>query len=220
MTERPIDDMARVIAELAPLVPRDKPFAFFGHSLGAIVSFEIARRLLEDGSGVPEHLFVSACPAPHVSRRPESRAGYSNAEMLEELRGLGGTPLEILDHPDLMEMVMPVMRADFKLADEYVAPKDGHSRFAITAYGGSADAEVPLHKIHAWEHWADGRFASREFDGDHFYLNPHREALIDDLLRRWPARAEARPAAAERAAPAERAAQAERPAPFALAAAL
>jgi medium-chain acyl-[acyl-carrier-protein] hydrolase len=177
--EKPIDDMTVLVDRLVDALPLDKPFAFFGHSLGALVSFEAARRLSAKGAPIPQRLFVSGCPAPHVSRRTDSRGRISDKEMRRELLSMGGTPSEILDNPDILAAFMPVLLADFKLADEYVPPK-GYTRFPITAYGGAADAEVPLGKLRAWEHWV------REFEGDHFYLIGHRQPLVEDLLRRWP----------------------------------
>lgn len=183
--EKPISQLRMLAGMLAEAMPLDLPFAFFGHSMGAVVCFELARQLHERGLAVPRHLFVSACSAPHLCRRDPSRATLGDAELLQLLEGFGGTPVEILRHPQYLEMVLPVLRADFGLIDEYLVPPDCRVRFPVTAYAGSRDAHVRMDRILAWGRWATHDFACRQFDGDHFYLVEHRAALIDDLLGRW-----------------------------------
>lgn len=183
--EQPVGQLLALAGSLVEALPLDLPFAFFGHSLGAVVSFELARQLHERRLAVPQHLFVSACSAPHLCRRDISRANLGDTELLRLLEGFGGTPKEILWHSEYLEMVLPILRADFNLIDEYFVPDGCDVRFPITAYAGSSDVNVQLDKILAWDRWAMYGFACHSFDGDHFYLIQHREALIKDLLRRW-----------------------------------
>jgi surfactin synthase thioesterase subunit len=185
ITEKPVDQLRTLAGMLVEALPLDLPFAFFGHSLGAVVSFELARQLHEHRLAVPQHLFVSACSAPHLCRRDKSRANLGDAELLRLLEGFGGTPKEILEHPVYLEMVLSILRADFNLIDEYFVPDGCDVRFPITAYVGSSDIHVRPDKILAWDRWATHDFACHSFDGDHFYLTQHREALIKDLLGRW-----------------------------------
>lgn len=177
-----LDTLALMLVEALPL---DLPFAFFGHSLGGVVAFEVARQLHERRLPLPQRLFVSACPAPQLCRRERSRATLSDAELLRMLESFGGTPKEILGHPDYLQMVLSVLRADFNLIDSYVVPEGSALRLPITAYAGTADAHITPSRILAWQHWASPGFACRSFEGDHFYLNHQRAALIDDLLSRW-----------------------------------
>ncbi|MFC5743979.1 thioesterase II family protein [Dyella tabacisoli] len=185
ITEKPVDQLSALAGLLVQALPQELPFAFFGHSLGAVVSFELARQLHERRLAVPQHLFVSACTAPQLCRRDRSRAHLSDAELLRLLQGFGGTPKEILGHPGYLEMVLSVLRADFNLIDEYIVPEGCDVRFPMTAYAGSSDANIRLDKILAWDRWATRDFVCHQFDGDHFYLNEHREALIKDVLSRW-----------------------------------
>jgi surfactin synthase thioesterase subunit len=108
-----------------------------------------------------------------------------DTEILQLLEGFSGTPKEILGHPEYLEMVMSILRADFNLIDEYFVPDGCDVRFPITAHAGSRDVNVPLDKILAWGRWAMYGFTCHSFDGDPFYLTQHREALIQDLLNRW-----------------------------------
>lgn len=184
--ERPLYRLDTLAMMLADAMPLDLPFAFFGHSLGGVLGFEVARQLHERRLPLPQRLFVSACPAPQLCRREKSRATLSDAELLQTLEGFGGTPKEIIvGHPEYLKMVLSVLRADFNLIDSYVAPEDSEFRLPITAYAGSADTHITPMRILAWERWALPGFVCRSFEGDHFYLNHQRTALIDDLLARW-----------------------------------
>ncbi|HEV2682062.1 MAG TPA: thioesterase domain-containing protein, partial [Rhodanobacter sp.] len=182
ITEKPVDQLRTLAGMLMEALPLDLPFAFFGHSLGAVVGFELARQLHERRLAVPQHLFVSACSAPHLCRRDKSRANLGDAELLRLLEGFGGTPKEILGHSEYLEMVFSTLRADFNLIDGYFVPDGCDVRFPITAYVGSSDVHVRPDKVLAWDRWATHDFSCHSFDGDHFYLTQHREALIKDLL--------------------------------------
>lgn len=183
--EAPLDRMDELGATLADTLPLDLPFAFFGHSLGGVVGFEVARRLRERGLPEPAHLFVSACFAPHLCLRKQSRAMLSDAELLQTLESFGATPKEILDHPDYLQMVLKVLRADFNLIDRYAPPAGCEVQFPITAYAGTVDPHVPPDLMTAWSRWSTSGFTCRSFDGDHFYINQQRAVLVEDLMERW-----------------------------------
>jgi surfactin synthase thioesterase subunit len=183
--EVPLDRMDVLAAMLVEALPLDLPFAFFGHSLGGVVAFEVARQLRERGLPEPTRLFVSACPAPHLCLRDRSRATLSDDELLRTLESFGATPKEILGHPEYLQMVLPVLRADFNVIDRYMVPEGSEVRFPITSYAGSSDPYVPPERMMAWERWATPGFTCRSFVGDHFYLNHQRVMLIGDLLTHW-----------------------------------
>ena len=185
VAERPLYRLETLAMMLAEAMPLDLPFAFFGHSLGGVLAFEVARQLHERHWPVPQRLFVSACSAPQLCRREKSRATLSDAELLETLQSFAATPKEILGHPEYLQMVLSVLRADFNLIDSYTVPADSQFRLPITAYAGTADKHITPTRILAWQRWALPGFACRSFEGDHFYLNHQRSALIDDLLARW-----------------------------------
>jgi surfactin synthase thioesterase subunit len=193
ITEQPLTQMHALVNTLVEVLPLDLPFAFFGHSLGAIIGFELARQLRERRLPVPQHLFVSASPAPHLCRRDISRARLSDIELLRLLEGFGGTPKEILAHPEYRDMVLSILRADFGLIDEYSVADSDETRFPITAYAGISDVAVRLDRVLAWERWAVEGFVCHEFEGEHFYLTRHRQALIGNLLNRWPDQSGSRP---------------------------
>jgi len=104
----------------AALLPHlDKPFAFFGHSLGAIISFEVARRLQAEHGLEPQHLFVSAHRAPQIPELDPPTYNLPEPQFIEELKRLNGTSSEILQNNELMRLMIPLLRADFELVQTY-----------------------------------------------------------------------------------------------------
>ncbi|GLQ91145.1 thioesterase II family protein [Dyella acidisoli] len=185
VAERPLYRLDTLAMMLVDAMPLDLPFAFFGHSLGGVTAFEVARQLHERRLPLPQRLFVSACPAPQLCRREKSRATLSDAELLRTLDSFAATPKEILGHPEYLQMVLSVLRADFNLIDSYVVPEGSAFQLPITAYAGTTDTHITPTRILAWERWAMPGFTCRSFEGDHFYLNHQRTVLIGDLIARW-----------------------------------
>lgn len=171
--------------ELAPYM--DAPFAFFGHSMGAMVAFELARGLRARGGPVPEHLLVGGRRAPQ--RASDKRALHSlpEEEFREELRNLDGTPEEILEHPELMELFAPILRADFELCETYAFRQDQPLDIPFSAFGGLEDPDVSREDLMAWKEHTRGPFKLRMFPGGHFFLNAARQQLVhavsEDLMR-------------------------------------
>ncbi|WP_233842644.1 thioesterase domain-containing protein [Dyella sp. 2HG41-7] len=183
--EAPLDRMDELAAMLVEVMPLDLPFAFFGHSLGAVIGFEVASQLRSRGLPEPARLFVSACLAPQLCLKERSRATLSDAELLRALEGFGGTPKELLEYPEYLDMVLAVLRADFNVIDTYAAPENSELRFPITAYAGLSDPHIPPELMKEWERWSTPGFTCHSFVGDHFYLNTQRSALIGHVLARW-----------------------------------
>ncbi len=178
MREKPFTRVAPLVealaAGLAPLLD-DLPFAFFGHSMGAIIAFELAHRLHRQP---PAQLLVSARRAPQLPPRDTSTYDLPPAEFRAKLLRMEGTPREVLDHQELMELLEPLLRADFELNDTH--PPTGHPPLdvPITAFGGVRDGEVERRQLQAWREVTSGRFRLRMLAGGHFYLHQQRGSLI------------------------------------------
>ncbi|MGF6726219.1 medium-chain acyl-[acyl-carrier-protein] hydrolase [Paraburkholderia sp. GAS41] len=186
IAEPPVDRIQLLVKHLVDALPLDRPFAFFGHSFGALVAFEVARQLGERGKSRPDHLFVSACRAPHLPPAEPNQGELDNTALIDKLLKLGGMPREILEMPEFAAMLYPVLRADLRIVDSYIAHESGELGIPITAYTGSHDESVAFPDIAAWaEHSRPGDFAIRSFEGDHFYLKAHRTSLVTDILARW-----------------------------------
>jgi medium-chain acyl-[acyl-carrier-protein] hydrolase len=184
--------MERPFSRLSPLVQAlthalypllDKPFAFFGHSLGALVSFEVARELRRQYGVHPVRLFVSSGHAPQIPRRGLPIHTLPEREFLEELRRLNGTPTELLAHRELMEIMLPVLRADFALYENYVYAHDSPLNCPILAFGGLQDRKVSHRDLEAWRDQTSVAFSLRMFPGDHFFLNATVSPLLQVLSR-------------------------------------
>jgi surfactin synthase thioesterase subunit len=159
----------------------DRPFVFFGHSMGALIAFEVARRLRRDCAPEPECLFVSGRPAPQLPDLEQHTYDLPEAEFLGELRRLNGTPKEVLEHPELLQLMLPIIRADFALCQNYHYMPDARLDYPIFAFGGVDDEEVSHEQILAWGDQTTASFSDQMFPGDHFFLISCRALLLKTL---------------------------------------
>ncbi|HSI40012.1 MAG TPA: alpha/beta fold hydrolase [Xanthobacteraceae bacterium] len=174
-----ISTLAEQVAEA--ITPRlDVPFVFFGHSMGAVLSFEVARVLLNAGDPTPEHLIVSGRRPPRVpSREPDIRH-LPDDGFLRELNGrYGGIPAELLQYPDVLALLVPSVRADIAALETHVFTPGPRLPFPISAFGGEDDHRTPRSDLEAWGGETNTHFRVRMFPGDHFYLDPHRAAVVE-----------------------------------------
>jgi medium-chain acyl-[acyl-carrier-protein] hydrolase len=149
----------------------DFPFAFFGHSLGSLISFELTRRLRRQNAHCPLQLFVSGCYAPQIPNPNPPIHQLPDAEFIEELRRLNGTPQAALDNPELMEVFLPLLRSDIRLYETYVYEPEAPLDCPISAFGGLEDEEVSRQELAAWCDQTRSRFNMQMFPGDHFFWN-------------------------------------------------
>jgi medium-chain acyl-[acyl-carrier-protein] hydrolase len=154
------------------------PFAFFGHSMGALLSFEMARHLRTVYGLSPLHLFVSGHRAPHVSAQHAHIFRLPDPEFIEEVRRLKGTPEEVLANAELLELLLPALRADFELCETYEYRQDTPLSCPISAFGGLQDENVGRDSVLAWRELTDGSFSARFFNGGHFFLHEERWSLL------------------------------------------
>lgn len=153
------------------------PFAFFGHSLGALIAYELARRL---GPGL-ERLYVAAHRAPQLPARDRARHTLGDDELVGELRRLNGTPQEILDDGELRELMLPRLRADFAVAETYEHVPGPPLDVPVVVLGGTRDRLVRPAELQAWARLTSAGCRVRMVPGDHFFLHTARRALLDIL---------------------------------------
>lgn len=200
LDEPPFRQLADLIKPLcAALEPHlDQPYAFFGHSMGAVIAYEAARRFSGGSMGGPRCLLVSGHRAPGLATSRQPLSGLPDDEFLAEIGRLNGTPPEVLDEPELLSMLLPTMRADFELADTYQPLPGGRLHCPVVAYLSTADPEVSQAQVLGWRDVTTGEFTTRVFSGDHFYLKEGRPDVLNAVREDM---SPARTGAASRGAP-------------------
>jgi medium-chain acyl-[acyl-carrier-protein] hydrolase len=170
-----------VVEAITPLL--DLPFAFFGYSLGAQVAFEAARLLRARGGPLPVRLFLAASPAPHTPHRRPPIHALPDAEFRDELRKYQGTPAEILEHQELMALLLPLLRADFSVYETYAVRDEPPLDIPFSILGGLTDEDAPRADLEAWREHTTRAFVLRMFPGNHFFINTERTRLLTSVLQ-------------------------------------
>lgn len=191
MREAPFRRMSPLIAHLADELSEEltSPHAFFGHSLGALIAFELARELRRRGRRLPTRLFLSARPAPR-SQREQPPHLLDDANLIAALSGLDGMKEEVLLNTELMQVFLPVLKADFELDKTYTYESEPPLNCSISAFGGSKDEFAYPELLKGWEDETLKEFKLRIFPGNHFFLERSRNLLlrtiVEDLYRELP----------------------------------
>jgi len=185
LRERPFSRMTPLVEALEMGIGEwlDQPFAIFGHSMGAAIGFELSQRL-RAGRGIqPEYLFVAGRRAPH---RPFPAPTYHLPEPLfiEELRRLQGTPEEALENPEMLALIVPLLRADFEVIETCAYTPRPPLACPIVAMGGLEDHQVSREDIRAWSEVSTAEFSMHMFPGSHFFLHTARPDVTGILAAR------------------------------------
>ncbi|MEH2412906.1 thioesterase II family protein [Nostoc sp.] len=176
----PLTRLEPLVEAIAPvIIPYlDKPFAFFGHSMGGLVSFELTRLLHSQYSLAPFYLFISARRAPQIPLTKAPLHVLSDPDLQGEVHSLNGTPKAVLESPELMQMFLPILRADFAVLETYIYTQKQPLKCPITVFGGLQDQEVSHEDLQAWREQTIATFSLKMFDGDHFFIHLHQNSLL------------------------------------------
>ena len=183
LAEAPFEGMTPLVEALASAIEPwlAQPFAFFGHSMGAVAAFELARLLRTRGLPLPSLLIASSARAPQYRRNHVPPPAPSEAQFIDELRRLNGVPIEVLDDPAVLRAILPALRADAGLYRSYVYAEGAPLPFPIRAWGGASDPNITPAHLEAWNEQTTSSFAVRLFPGGHFYLNTARAEFVAAL---------------------------------------
>lgn len=184
IAERPYDRLAPLVEALAPAVfpYLDKPFVIFGHSMGALLGFELVRQLRQQYGRAPVQLIVSACDAPQrIVFDPPLHQLPDDAFVTQVRERYGGIPDEIWRSPALLDTFLPALRADFALVETYTYRDAPPLDLPIAIYGGTQDPHTSRANLAAWRDQTQGGFSLKLFPGGHFFLQSHQAALLGAL---------------------------------------
>ena len=180
-------DLPTVAAEIAGALRAmpQKPLVLFGHSLGTLIAYEVARTLAAAG-GAPRHLVLSGRRAPLTGEGPLAEEALTDAALEARMRRLGGTPPELFAARDLLALVLPVVRADYRLASQHVPdPTSQLLGLPATILGGDADLDNPPGLLPGWGAWLGRAPAVQIWPGGHFFIRAQGErlaALLRDVI--------------------------------------
>lgn len=183
--ERPMMDLPALLSALKAALQSHLhlPFVFFGHSLGALLSYELARTLRRAQAPQPQQLLVSGWRAPQLPDRQPKLAQLPEPAFIEELRRFNGTPKGVLDNMELRELFLPILRADFAIAESYIYTPDIPLSCPIAAFGGLQDKTVSRDELMAWRDQTNRNFTVRMLPGDHFFLNTAQSLLLPAIAQ-------------------------------------
>ena len=179
--EPALSSLASLVEHLSQSIQplTDKPFAFFGHSMGALVAFELARQMRQRNLPQPHLLFVSACGAPQIPDPCPPIHALPDSEFLDALKGLNGTPVELSQQLEVMQLLIPVLRADFEAVEKYrFHPGEPPFDFPIVAFGGLDDPRVSRERLAGWALQTNARFETEYFPGDHFFVHSVKGSIM------------------------------------------
>ncbi|MAD41415.1 MAG: hypothetical protein CL623_03385, partial [Arcobacter sp.] len=172
------DQISNVIAQIS-----DKPYVMFGHSVGALVAYEVAKEIEKQGIMPPLRLILSAHKTPQHSKETEPMYTLSDEDLMNKILELGLLPEDVLENKELLDFILPPLRADFELSETYEYEKSNALNIPITATFGKTDPLLNEQDIQKWKKYTNSEYKIKEYDGDHFYTLSKQDILFDDIVK-------------------------------------
>jgi surfactin synthase thioesterase subunit len=161
----------------------DKPFIFFGHSVGSLICFDLTKAMREQNLQIPMHLILSGSMAPHTLHKRKHICHLDDIAFTEELKVYNGIPQEVQNEPSLMEMFLPIIRADMSIIENYNHSQDKPLDCNITTIAGKNDPTVAIEDVQAWKSHTMLSHNHYTLDGDHFFIKTELQEVINIVLQ-------------------------------------
>ncbi|MGA8115709.1 MAG: thioesterase domain-containing protein [Actinocatenispora sp.] len=164
----------------------DRPYAIYGHSMGARIGFEVVREVRRRGADLPAGLFIGGARPPDLEEPLSVLADASDADLIDRVVQLGGVPPEVFEEPELRDLVLPTLRADFGWLHDYEFVAEDPLPVPMTAFAGDADADAPVAAMTQWERHAGAGFTLHTMPGGHFFLNDELPSMAETITAALP----------------------------------
>jgi medium-chain acyl-[acyl-carrier-protein] hydrolase len=161
----------------------DRPYVFFGHSLGGKIGYEMARYIRTHNHPLPKHLFVTGVRAPQVPKREKNTFDLPRNEFIEKIKEMGGTPEEIINNEEMLDIMVPILRKDFQIYETYRFTPDIPMPFPITAIGGIDDKFVTKEDLEQWSIHTSSLFDMHMLAGDHFFIHDNMNKIAQLITK-------------------------------------
>jgi medium-chain acyl-[acyl-carrier-protein] hydrolase len=183
--EQPVKSLQLLVQTIADLITQEPqpPYVLFGHSMGALISFELARELRRRDFKLPRRLFLSGRSALTEARQRVPIFALPDDAFIAEVKRFNGTPAEVLDHPETRRLFLPALRADLEIDDTYEYYSEERLACPITVYGGLQDSDISEENLRAWQQQTSGDYKLRTLPGDHFFIHSPEAGFIDIFRR-------------------------------------
>jgi medium-chain acyl-[acyl-carrier-protein] hydrolase len=178
-------DVAEAVEDVYSIITRDiynaGDYAIYGHSMGAMLAYELAQKIRANNLPEPLHVFFSGRGTPHIkSKREKIYHTMDDKEFQKEILNLGGTPKEFFEYPELMDYLLPILKSDFKISETAVREKNIHPlNYDITVCTGKQEEELEAEDIHGWMLHTKQLCTVHYFNGGHFFINDEAEKIVD-----------------------------------------
>lgn len=170
-----------LVTAILPLL--DLPYVFYGHSMGALIAFEVTRMLRDMGKPLPFHLFISSFRAPHLPDPDQMICKLPEDQFIEHLKLYEGISPVIVKNTELMELYLPIIKADFSILSSYHYTQQAPLPCPITAFAGLSDPKISAEEISEWQDHTTGGYNSHFFPGGHFFINESQLEMLAHMNR-------------------------------------
>lgn len=186
ITEPMYEDMKALLQDLLDSIRPELfqgPYAFFGHSMGGLIAYELALMIKEQGLPAPKHIFFSGRCAPGIERKRTIYHQLSDEDFKEEVMKLGAAPREIFEEPELANLFLPILRNDFRVSETHTYSKEITAlEYDISVLVGKGEPYTE-HEIASWHHHTQKRCSIHYFPGGHFFINQHKDWILQYITK-------------------------------------